>query len=123
MVMLIEMFVYNRIQRQLPQRMWEKNPALQLLQSTTIDEKGTRTMCSLVETLYRWNYFTGWAETKNLFLVFLPPNLRLIIPKRALASEHELDQLRQAFQMNVHEPTGGFPIPPKPVLPLQGPDA
>jgi hypothetical protein len=113
-------FIFRRLRHQ-AREAWEKNPVFHLPHTVDIDDQGIRFNCALVDTLYRWPYFVGWAETRDLLLLHLPNQVRVMIPKRAANNPNELDKLRAILKTHVHEPTGGFPMEIKPAVPINEP--
>lgn len=117
-------FVVFRQLRGRPRKLWEDNAELQQPQTLELGEEGVRIANLFMETLYRWNSFIAWGETRNLVVLLLGNRTRLLIPRRAAQSEAEWQQLREMVKSRISEPLGGFQvIPPKPVLPLENADA
>jgi hypothetical protein len=125
--LLILAFVWFFVFRQLRGRgrkLWEGSAELQQPQMMEVSDQGVRISNVFTEMLYRWNGFVGWAETPNLMLLLLSGQRRLMIPRRAASTEAEWQQFRDLVKSHVSEPLGGFQVmPPKPVLPLETPDA
>lgn len=91
-------------------QMWKSHPAFQLPHSVEFDDQGVRVTSSLIDTRYSWNYFVSWTQSPNLLLLVMPPEMRLIIPKRAFSGEPELSQLCAFIDAHVQKPTHGFPL-------------
>jgi hypothetical protein len=80
----------------------------------------------VIETLfsrsrYAWEYFPGCRETPLVFLLYISPAMFHIVPKRALASESDLDGLRYMLRDLPGQRPSAFPvipIPPAVVAPL-----
>ena len=110
-------FVFRNL-RVRSRKVWEGNPQFQQVQIFDMSEEGVRIVNPLTETLYRWNAFVGWAETKNLFLLLLPNRSRVPVPKRAIGDQAEQQRFRDFVNARAHEPTSAFPVvAPRPVLP------
>jgi hypothetical protein len=91
---------------------WKKYVHIRQTQTFVFDDDGVRAETVFYESLYRWPFFVRWGESRNLLLLVLPGDLQLFIPKRALATEKDLEQLRQLFRAGVTEAAGGFPVGP-----------
>lgn len=89
---------------------WRSNPELHQPHVVEMTEEGIRISNPLMDTLYRWPAFVAWAETPRLFLLLRSNNAKVMIPKRVVASEDELSELRRFLAAHVHEPTRGFPV-------------
>ncbi len=59
-----------------------------------IDEKGIWMASSTAESVLKWDYFSWFSQTQNLFLLFRGTSLSIILPKRAFANEADLEQFR-----------------------------
>jgi hypothetical protein len=102
-------------------RVWNETPYLWQPQSAEINEQGVRVSNALIDTFCRWSVFVGWAETRNLLLILLPNKQRLAFPKRAFATEAEVEQVRAFVQSYVRAPVRGFPVlPANPSPSLEG---
>src|SRR5438270_4730214 len=77
---------------------WTANPILKERFNTEIDEQGIRSRCSLATSDRNWAVFTGYFETAKLFHIQQGPSQFLWIPKRAFASEQEIQRLRELLR-------------------------
>lgn len=59
---------------------------------------------------YSWDYFPGFVETNNLFLIYLAVTKFWIIPKRVFSAEPELACFRLMLSRLKRTKTGGFPV-------------
>jgi hypothetical protein len=74
--------------------MWEKQPTLHRAKTTEIVASGITIADGVTRHEFHWESFIGWSETKTLF-VFFPSEFQVIFfPKKAFASEEELNALR-----------------------------
>ncbi len=48
-----------------------------------------------------WDTYVSYLETESLFLLFLSPSLAIPIPKRAIASEGEVQHLRNLLAQKI----------------------
>jgi hypothetical protein len=62
--------------------------------TVTIDETGISSDHALGHNEAKWSSYQDFKETKNLFLLYHSADLIGILPKRAFASQAELEQFR-----------------------------
>lgn len=104
-------FVFQQLRRQVNQR-WERTPSLHRPQTVTADAEGLSWNDPLVQTRYRWEVFTKFAETPRLFLLDQEGIGWHFIPKRAFPDEAALSAFRELLQRSVGETRPGFPVVP-----------
>jgi hypothetical protein len=92
--------------------MWTRHSLLQQPQKMEIDDDGLRINTPRAESLYRWNAFNGWSESKNLIILYIPSISRISIPKRAVADPLTLNEIRQTLDRHIHAQTRAFPVLP-----------
>jgi len=123
-LLIIALFLFAlRVRGRRHTTLWNKLVELQQPQTLTLDDEGVRRSNVFCESLYRWPYFVKWAETKTLVILAIPGDLRLSIPKRAMATQLQLDELRRILQSRIRESAGGFPVIPITTEPAAPPDA
>jgi hypothetical protein len=62
-----------------------------------IDADAIKTTCDIASSTRRWECFTGYFESANLF--HIQEGARFLwIPKRALASEAEMSEMRELLK-------------------------
>jgi YcxB-like protein len=91
---------------------FDSHPFLRDPHKLIVAEEGIHVLSPMIDSLYRWHFFNDWTETKNLLLLKMPKDLRLIIPKRAITSAEDLETLRQTLHGYIHTPAKGFPVLP-----------
>jgi hypothetical protein len=92
--------------------LWESDEQLRMPQTFETGDDGVELSSAAVSTRWKWEAFVGLDETTSLFVLRLPRDLRLIVPKRALQHPGELDAFRETLRSRVAAPTGGFPVLP-----------
>lgn len=61
-------------------------------------------------TTMEWTYFIRFVETRNTLLLFTSGRIGHILPKRAFASEEQLQQFRSFAQAHIGNQPIGFPV-------------
>jgi hypothetical protein len=93
-------------------RHWEKRLDLHRHQTVDISAEGL----SLSDTVSRhdlqWAAFVKGEETRNLFLLFNWETSGLMIPKRAFASDEELNAMRNLMKLIPNTQSTGFQVVP-----------
>ena len=74
---------------------WKAYPVMQYKFTAEIDEETIRTACDIASVVRRWQCFTGYFESTNLFHIQEGQRGTLWIPKRAFPNEAELNQMRE----------------------------
>ncbi|HZR28283.1 MAG TPA: YcxB family protein [Terriglobales bacterium] len=76
---------------------WKAYPVLQYKFTAEIDSDCIKTTCDIAFSMRRWECFTGYYESANLF--HLQEGSRVFwIPKRAFAGEAEINQMRELLR-------------------------
>ena len=104
------MAAYNH-SKSLP-RHWLSRPDLHRHQTVDISAAGVIFSDTVCRHDYQWPAFVKGEETRNLFLLFTSESIGLIVPKRAFASEVELDAMRNLMKLIPRDQSRGFPIAP-----------
>ena len=103
---------------QMPRRMWERNPALQLRQR--LDANDDRLIIDNVQSRIemKWAAVRSFLETPNLFMLYTAEYLFHMVPKRAFAGQGEAE-FRELLRRGIQPPTQAFPVMQAvPVAPL-----
>jgi hypothetical protein len=111
MGMAIIAFVFGRIGG-MYRRLWNASPHLHRPFAAEFDDRGLRSIEPLSSHDYQWDYFPGFAETPNLFLIYISPMMIHMIPKRSFAGDVEREQFRELLRRNISEKTHAFPVLP-----------
>ena len=89
---------------------WKNQPQLRRpLAAEFSNEK-----CIISEPLshheYHWDYFPGWTETPNLFLLFITSRMVHILPKRAFANDTQRAEFVALVDRSISERLPAFPV-------------
>jgi len=76
---------------------FQNHPNFPREQTLLIDDSGLHWKTEVANNDTLWTAYTGYRETKNLFLLYLGKRLFQVIPKRALSS-NDLDSLRELLR-------------------------
>lgn len=76
---------------------WKAYPVMQYKFTAEIDADGVKTMCDIANGMRRWECFTGYFESANLFHIQEGGRV-LWIPKRAFAGEAEINEIRELLR-------------------------
>ena len=79
--------------RQAVRKAYRKNPSLQQQLTAQIDNDGVDVTSEVSQSKRLWTGFTGYCETKNVWLLYQTTLSFLVIPKAAFSSE-QLDAFR-----------------------------
>ena len=74
---------------------WKQQPALHGALIYDVDEGGIVVTTETSKSEMKWETFTRFAESKNLFMLFAGKYLFYLIPKRAFDSEANLAEFRE----------------------------
>jgi hypothetical protein len=99
-------------------RGWESQPHMHRPYIAEIDETSLRLSEPLSHHEYRWEYFPGWIETTNNFVIYVSPLSFHLIPKRAFADAAARAQFVELLRRVISEQTGAFPVGPSGARPL-----
>lgn len=73
---------------------WKSYPVIRYKFTAEIDAESIKTTCEIASSVRRWECFTGYFESANLF--HLQEGSRYLwIPKRAFSGEADLSQMRE----------------------------
>ncbi len=75
-------------------RFYRQTPSLQQEQTHEFSDEGFRMSNPLANTLVRWEAFSEVLETKEHFLLFPSRSIAYFLPKRAIASPEDAQQVR-----------------------------
>jgi YcxB-like protein len=76
---------------------WKAYPAMQCKFTAEIDSECVKTACDIASSVRRWECFTGYFESANLFHIQEGSRV-LWIPKRAFAGEAEVNRMRELLR-------------------------
>ena len=89
-------------QRWALQRVYRTTPSLQHEQTHEFSEEGFRLSNPLSNTLIRWDAFVDALETREFFLFYISPSIAYFLPKRAVPTHPELQELRVLLRAQLH---------------------
>ena len=76
---------------------WKAYPVMQYKFSAEIDANAIKTTCDIASSTRRWECFSGYFESANLF--HIQEGARFLwIPKRAFAGESEIGEMRELLR-------------------------
>jgi hypothetical protein len=103
-------------------RLWQRQLHLQRPCTAEITETSLRLSEPLSSREYLWDYFPGFTETPNEFVIYMTPTQMEIIPKRAFPDSAQRQSFLSVLEHRISDRTAGFPIaaalPLPPVQPL-----
>jgi hypothetical protein len=93
--------------------LWEKMPSLQRTRTVRLGDDGFVMQEELLTQFFNWQYFSSARETPHTLIIKGERNA--VIPKRAFASQSDLETARSIIQNRVSNCTflvepGGFPV-------------
>ncbi len=89
-------------QRWALRRVYRTTPSLQQEQRHEFSEEGFRLSNPLSNTLIRWDALVDAIETREFFLLYISPSIAYFLPKRAVATQTELRELRVLLRAQLH---------------------
>jgi hypothetical protein len=101
------------LQRRNVATIWTGNPFLARPQTATATQDAFQLQTEYSHSHISWRGYTRWAETKNLFLLYLSEPTFHIVPKRAFANEEQLNDFR-ALLSNISRQAPSVPPIPEP---------
>ena len=81
---------------------WRGNRALQGPMALTITDEGLAVRSQHSTVTHSWSAFVKYRETPNLFLLHSSSQVAVIVPKRALGDDADVQQFRQHLAASVH---------------------
>lgn len=81
--------------------LWKNYKPLRLLHTAEIDSKGISYEAVIVRAHWDWEALSAWLETPGLFMISVSAGSYIWIPKRALASEQEIQAMRDLLQVKL----------------------
>lgn len=91
---------------------WKANERAYGPSRIDISESGITEESPEISVVYRWSAFCGLSETKRLFLLHRSKAFALIIPKRLVGGERDVESFRTFVSAHVLTPVHGFPVEP-----------
>lgn len=77
------------------------NPKYRETYRLEFDDTGLRFKTATVDSKLAWNHFNRVIESDKVFLLIYGKMMYSVIPKRAFASEAEIDDFRQLLNRNI----------------------
>ncbi len=102
-------------------RTWFTTPAFARHHTFEFDDWGLKLWTDVTRTEMHWSTFERARETQNLLVLVAETKLQYLIPKRAFASEADLNSARALLQNKLENTTflashSGFPVATKQVV-------
>jgi hypothetical protein len=89
-------------------RTWKRTVQMQLPINLSITETGVDFQIQGLQDFRQWQHYTGFRETKKIFLLYYSGSLYRILPKRAFSSSEQMSQFRELLSENnvAHQKNG-----------------
>ncbi len=99
------------LQRWSAGRLWRSTPSLQGEQVYVIDPTGLRLSTPVSSATVAWNAIVRVVETSEFFLLFQSKAMALFVPKKAFASDSDIQRFRQTARDALEARAAALPIP------------
>jgi hypothetical protein len=109
-------FLFLRLRRRY-QKAFDKTPGFHRVRTIHITDDGLTMTEPTLEWRATWAHYVRFAETKNLFLLYVGDVAAEFIPKRIFPDESAVTEFRSILEQNISPPSGAFPV-----LPVRAPD-
>ncbi|MDB1145159.1 MAG: YcxB family protein [Alcaligenaceae bacterium] len=74
---------------------WERHPALRKAHEMNLLDDGVESIDDKGHPAHlNWEYFIDFKENQTIFMLFMSPTLAILIPKRLLKHDAEINQVR-----------------------------
>ncbi len=100
-VMAVMLSAWLRAKR-MSKGIWKAYPVMQYKFTAEIEPECIKTNCDIASSVRRWESFTGYFESANLFHIQEGSRV-LWIPKRAFAGEAEINQMRELLRSKLSQ--------------------
>ena len=118
LVSMALMVLLMRITTLSTRKSWEAQPHIHRPFEAQIGEQSLQTSEPLSLHTHQWDYFRGWVETANEFVLYYSTVSAELIPKRAFADEAARAWFRDLLARRIREQVNAFPVAlPLPELP------
>jgi YcxB-like protein len=91
---LILVFGIPAIRRQALKHKWEREPLYRMEHTLSFGEEGISLQMGAIESNLSWQYYRGFLESPDGFLLISSDDAFNFFPKRAFDGENTLDQFR-----------------------------
>lgn len=81
-------------------RAWKRTVQMQLPINLSIAETGIDFKIEGLQAFRQWQHYTGFRETKEMFLLYYSESLYHILPKRVFSSIDQMNQFRNLLNEN-----------------------
>ena len=88
----------NLLQRYMIYKNWKSNPSIREPVNLEVSEEGINSQGATFQSAIKWQIFTKFLESKNLFILYQSNNLFNMIPKRAFSSDEQIEQFRDLLR-------------------------
>jgi hypothetical protein len=109
--LVILMVLYLGLKRA-PQRRWEMLPHWHRPYTAEFDDQALVMAEPYSRAQYSWEYFEGFLETPNLFMLYSSPLVFHLFPKRAFADDAARAEFRELLRRQIGEREHAFPVIP-----------
>jgi YcxB-like protein len=81
-------------------RIWKRTVQMQRPINLSITETGIDFQIQGLQDFRQWQHYTGFRETKEMFLLYYSESLYHILPKRVFSSPEQMGQFRDLLNEN-----------------------
>ena len=81
-----------------------KGPSFQGSVEYEFKDRGIRSNFPTAITEWQWSSFIKWKNAPSTLLLYTAPNCALLVPKRFIPSEADLNQIESLLRQNIGEP-------------------
>lgn len=92
---------FNPLQNYFIARLWKSQPSIREPMTLEISEEGLTGSSPIFQSTVKWQIYTHFIETTNLFVVYQSKRLFNMFPKRAFSNEQELDEFRYLLERKI----------------------
>ncbi len=89
---------FNLLQRYCLARTWKSQPSIREPITFEVTEEGLTVSSPYFQSNVKWQIYTGFLETKNLFMVYQSKQLYNLFPKRAFYSDEQINEFRELLR-------------------------
>lgn len=82
----------------------QKGPSFHGSAEYEFKDGGIRSNLPTAITEWQWSSFTKWKNAPSTLLLYTAPNCALLVPKRFIPSDADLEQVESLLRQNIGEP-------------------
>lgn len=89
---------FNPLQRYYLASTWKSQPSIREPITIEVTKEGLTLYSSYFKSHLKWQIYTGFIETKNLFMVYQSKRFFNWFPKRAFSSDEQVHEFRELLR-------------------------